>query len=62
MKLTNKQKDALQYIYNEGHLDEIDTLVHKNTIHSLHSKGLIANLNYSNCPIWQLTDKGTQQL
>ena len=34
MKLTNKQKDALQLIYNEGFLDEKDTLIHKNTINS----------------------------
>jgi predicted transcriptional regulator len=62
MKITDKQKDALQSVYNEGYLDETDTLVHKNTIHSLHSKGLIANFNYSNCKMWELTDKGKQQL
>jgi hypothetical protein len=62
MKLTNKQKDALQSIYNEGYLHETETLVNKNTIHSLYGKGLIANFNYSNSKMWELTDKGIEQL
>tara|TARA_R110000850_G_scaffold276536_1_gene418870 strand:- start:46 stop:237 length:192 start_codon:yes stop_codon:yes gene_type:complete len=62
MKITNNQKDALQRIHNEGYLDETDTLVHKNTIHSLYGKGLIANFNYRNFTMWQLTDKGLKKV
>ena len=62
MKLTNKQKDALQLIYNEGFLDEKDTLIHKNTINSLHGKGLISHFNYRNYTVFQLTDKGIKLL
>jgi len=62
MKLTTIQKDALQYIYNDGGIDNENTLIHRNTINALHRKGLITFFNYANCTMWELTDKGLDAL
>jgi hypothetical protein len=62
MQLSTFQKDALQWIFNDGGVDVEDTLIHKNTINALHKKGLIAHFNYDGCKLVQLTDKGVKQL
>jgi hypothetical protein len=62
MELTETQKDALQRIYNDGGIDDKDTLIHKNTINSLNKKDLINYRNYANCTMWELTDQGLKEL
>ena len=62
MKLTINQQDVLHWMYNEGGIDNSDCPFHKNTINSLHKKGLITYFTYANCTMWELTDKGLQCL
>ena len=62
MKLTDNQKDALQYIYNDGGIDEENTLIHKHTINSLYRKNLVTYFYYANCTMVQLTDGGLREL
>ncbi len=58
--LTEKQKDALQWIYNDGFVEEGD--IHKNTLNSLYKKGLIAYFPCAHLTAIQLTDKGLTEL
>ena len=62
MKLTEIQKDTLQRLYYDDSIDDIDTWVHKNTINALHKKGLVTYFNYANCTVWEITDKGLNEL
>ncbi len=62
MKLTETQKEALQRVYNDGGIDNEDTLIHKKTINSLYKKELITFFNYENCTMLELTDKGLKEL
>lgn len=61
-KLTEKQKDALQYIYNDGCIEEGDSNIHKNTLNALYEKGLITYFTYANIAAIELTDKGLSEL
>ena len=58
MKLSKKQKQAIDLLKEEKSICIDDNRLHKNTMNSLYFKGLVRFPKYENGEFWELTDKG----
>lgn len=62
MKLSIKQKEALELIKEEKSISVSSSKVHKNTMNSLYFKELVRLPRYANGEFWELTNKGLEQV
>ena len=62
MKLTDKQLSALQEMYNEGGIRSDERIFHTNTLNSLVKHKLAKWVLYSDCSMYEITDKGIETL
>lgn len=62
MKLTIKQKDALQILKEEKSLPKNSSKLHTNVMNALYFKGLVQLTRYANGELWEMTDAGYNAL
>jgi hypothetical protein len=62
MRLTEKQKDALQLLKEEKSLSKNGCKIHNNVMNSLYFKGLVRLPRYANGEFWELTDDGLEYI
>ncbi len=62
MKLTIKQKDALQTLKNEKTIEVGSSKVNNRTMYALYVRKLIKCPRYANGEFWEMTDAGYEAL
>jgi hypothetical protein len=62
MKLTVKQKDALQTLKEEKSISKDGCKIHNNIMNALYFKGLVRLPRYANGEFWEITDAGLDAL
>ena len=60
MKLTEKQKDALQTLKEEKSISKDGYKILNNIMNALYFKGLVRLARYTNCEFWEITDAGLE--
>lgn len=62
MKLSEKQKDALQTLKEEKSISKVGCKIHNNIMNALYFKGLVKLERYGNGEFWVITDSGIDTL